>query len=122
MLQNLSWINIADNSGVKEAMIIRVLGGSNQKTANVGDIVVCSAKTVIPSSTIKKGQVIKAVIVRSKFGVKRIDGTCVKFDDNAAVIIKEDKTPRATRVFGALAREVKDSGFSKIASLAEEIV
>lgn len=122
MLQNLSWINIADNTGIKEAMVIRVLGGSNKKTANIGDVVVCSAKVVTPNGAIKKGQIVKAVIVRTKFGVKRNDGTCVKFDDNAAVVIKEDKTPRGTRVFGVLAREVKDRGFNKIASLAEEIV
>lgn len=103
-------------------MVIRVLGGSNKKNANIGDIVVCSAKTVTPNGIIKKGQVVKAVIVRSKFGAKRVDGTVVKFDENAAVVIKDDKTPRGTRVFGAIAREVKDRGFSKIASLAEEIV
>ncbi len=122
MLQNLSWINIADNTGIKEAMVIRVLGGSNKKTANIGDIVVCSAKVVTPNSAIKKGQIVKAVIVRTKFGVKRNDGSCVKFDDNAAVVIKDDKTPRGTRVFGVLAREVRDQGFNRIASLAEEIV
>lgn len=122
MVQNLSWLNIADNTGIKEAMVIRVLGGSNKKTANIGDIVVVSAKVVTPNSTIKKGQIVKAVIVRTKFGVKRNDGTVVKFDDNAAVVIKEDKTPRGTRVFGVLAREVKDHGYNKIASLAEEIV
>lgn len=122
MVQNLSWLNIADNTGIKEAMVIRVLGGSNKKTANIGDIVVCSAKVVTPNSMVKKGQIVKAVIVRTKFGVKRSDGTCVKFDDNAAVVIKEDKTPRGTRVFGVLAREVKDRGYNKIASLAEEIV
>ncbi|KMQ92641.1 50s ribosomal protein l14 [Lasius niger] len=103
-------------------MVIRVLGGSNKKTANIGDVVVCSAKAVTPNSMVKKGQIIKAVIVRTKFGVKRSDGSCVKFDDNAAVVIKEDKTPRGTRVFGVLAREVKDRGYAKIASLAEEIV
>jgi len=122
MLQNLSWITIADNTGIKEAMVIRVLGGSSKKFAKIGDVVVCSAKSVTPNSAIKKGQIIKAVIVRSRFGVKRNDGSCVKFDDNAAVVIKEDKTPRGTRVFGVLAREVKDRGYHKIASLAEEIV
>lgn len=122
MLQNLSWINIADNTGIKQAMIIRILGGSNKKTANVGDIVVCSAKVVIPNSNFKKGQTIRAVVVRTKFGIGRSDGTYVKFDDNAAVVIKDDKAPRGTRVFGALAREVKEAGFVKIASLAEETV
>lgn len=122
MLQNLSWINVVDNTGIKEAMVIRVLGGSNKKNANIGDIVVCSAKVVTPNGMIKKGQVVKAVVVRSKFGVKRADGTVVKFDENAVVVIKDDKTPRGTRVFGPIAREVKDRGYSKIASLAEEIV
>lgn len=122
MLQNLSWLNIADNTGIKEAMVIRVLGGSNKKNAGVGDIVICSAKTVTPNGMIKKGQVVKVVIVRSVFGVKRADGTKVRFDDNAGVVIKEDKTPRGTRVFGVIAREVKEKGFNKIASLAEEIV
>lgn len=122
MLQNLSWVTIADNTGVIEAMVIRVMGGSTQKFAGLGDIVVLSAKKVKPTSAIKKGQVIKAVIVRTAFGVTRDDGSKVKFDDNAAVIIKEDKSPRGTRVFGAVAREVKDRGYNKIASLAEEIV
>lgn len=122
MLQNLSWANVADNTGIKEVMVIRVLGGSNKKFAKIGDIIVCSAKSVTPNSAMKKGQVVKAVVVRSKFGVKRNDGSCVKFDDNAVVIIKEDKTPRGTRVFGVLAREVKERGYHKIASLAEEIV
>lgn len=122
MLQNLSWANVADNTGIKEVMVIRVLGGSTKKSAKIGDIVVCSAKSVTPNGAMKKGQVVKAVVVRSKFGVKRNDGSCVKFDDNAVVIIKEDKTPRGTRVFGVLAREVKERGYHKIASLAEEIV
>ncbi|WP_338961221.1 MULTISPECIES: 50S ribosomal protein L14 [unclassified Spiroplasma] len=122
MLQNLSWANVADNTGIKEVMVIRVLGGSTKKFVKIGDIVVCSAKSVTPNSAMKKGQVVKAVVVRSKFGVKRNDGSCVKFDDNAVVIIKEDKTPRGTRVFGVLAREVKERGYNKIASLAEEIV
>ena len=122
MLQNLSWANVADNTGIKQVMVIRVLGGSSKKFAKVGDIVVCSAKSVMANSNMKKGMVVKAVVVRSKFGVKRNDGSCVKFDDNAVVIIKEDKTPRGTRVFGALAREVKDHGYHKIASLAEEIL
>lgn len=113
---------MADNTGIKEVMVIRVLGGSTKKFAKIGDIVVCSAKSVTPNSAMKKGQVVKAVVVRSKFGVKRNDGSCVKFDDNAVVIIKEDKTPRGTRVFGVLAREVKERGYNKIASLAEEIV
>ena len=113
---------MADNTGIKQVMVIRVLGGSSKKFAKVGDIVVCSAKSVMANSNMKKGMVVKAVVVRSKFGVKRNDGSCVKFDDNAVVIIKEDKTPRGTRVFGALAREVKDHGYHKIASLAEEIL
>ena len=122
MLQNLSWVSITDNTGIKEAMVIRVIGGSTKKFAKIGDVAICSAKSVTPNSTIKKGQVVKVVIVRTKFGIKRKDGSCVKFDDNAAVVIKDDGLPRGTRVFGVLAREVKDRGYSKIASLAEEIV
>ena len=113
---------VADNSGAKEVGIFKLLGGSIRKTSNIGDIVICSVKKAIPNGTVKEGQVVKAVIVRTKFGVKRPDGSHIKFDDNAVVIIKDDKNPRGTRVFGPIAREVRDAGFAKIASLAPEVL
>ena len=113
---------VADNSGAKEVGIFKLLGGSIRKTSNIGDIVICSVKKAIPNGTVKEGQVVKAVIVRTKFGVKRPDGSHIKFDDNAVVIIKDDKNPRGTRVFGPIAREVRDAGFMKIASLAPEVL
>ena len=113
MIQQQSRLKVADNSGARELMVIRVLGGSKVKTGNIGDIVV---------GTVKKGKVVKAVIVRSKFGLRREDGSYIKFDDNAAVIIKDDKSPVGTRVFGPVARELRDLGFSKIISLAKEVL
>lgn len=113
---------VADNSGAKEVGIFKLLGGSIRKTSSIGDIVICSVKKAIPNGTVKEGQVVKAVIVRTKYGVKRADGSHIKFDDNAVVIIKDDKTPRGTRVFGPIAREVRDAGFMKIASLAPEVL
>ena len=122
MLQEMSRANVADNSGAKEIGIFRNLGGSKKKVSRIGDVVICSVKKAIPNGTVKEGQVVKAVIVRTKFGVKRPDGSHIKFDDNAVVIIKDDKNPRGTRVFGPIAREVRDAGFMKIASLAPEVL
>ncbi|AHI54149.1 50S ribosomal protein L14 [Spiroplasma sabaudiense Ar-1343] len=122
MIQNESRLKIADNSGAKEVLVIRNLGGSVRKFTNIGDIVVVTVKSAAPGGAIKKGQVVKAVIVRTVRGLRRDDGTYIKFSENAAVIIKEDKNPRGTRIFGPIAREVKDAGFSKIASLAPEVL
>jgi len=122
MIQNESRLKIADNSGAKEILVIRNLGGSVRKFTNIGDIVVATVKLAAPGGIVKKGQVIKAVIVRTVRGLRRADGTYIKFSENAAVIIKEDKNPRGTRIFGPIAREVKDAGFSKIASLAPEVL
>lgn len=122
MLQEQSRAVVADNSGAKEVGIFRLLGGSIRKSSNIGDIVICSVKKALPNGMVKEGQVVKAVIVRTKRGVKRADGSHIKFDENAVVIIKEDKTPRGTRVFGPIAREVREAGFQKIASLAPEVL
>ena len=122
MIQQQTLLKVADNTGAKELMCIRVLGGSRRKYANVGDVVVCSVKKAAPGGTAKKGEVVKAVIVRSVKGVKRADGSYLKFDENAAVIIKEDKTPRGTRIFGPVARELRDKDFIKILSLAPEVL
>lgn len=122
MLQTESRLKVADNSGAKEISIIRNLGGSVRKFSNIGDIVVASVKSASTGGAVKKGQVVKAVIVRSIRGLKRKDGTSINFSENAAVIIKDDKTPRGTRIFGPIAREVKDAGFAKIASLAPEVL
>ncbi|WP_338983342.1 50S ribosomal protein L14 [Spiroplasma endosymbiont of Othius punctulatus] len=122
MLQTESRLKVADNSGAKEILVIRNLGGSVRKFTNIGDIIVATVKQATPGGTVKKGQVVKAVIVRSVRGVRREDGTYIKFSENAAVIIKDDKSPRGTRIFGPIAREVKDAGFSKIASLAPEVL
>lgn len=122
MLQELTRAVVADNTGAKEVGIFRNLGGSVKKTSNIGDVVVCSIKKAIPNGMVKEGQVVKAVIVRTKYGVRRKDGSHIKFDDNAVVIIKEDKTPRGTRVFGPIAREIRDRGYAKIASLAPEVL
>ncbi|WP_338972820.1 50S ribosomal protein L14 [Spiroplasma endosymbiont of Panorpa germanica] len=122
MIQNESRLKIADNSGAKEVLVIRNLGGSVRKFTNIGDIVVVTVKSAAPGGAIKKGQVVKAVIVRTVRGLRREDGTYIKFSENAAVIIKEDKTPRGTRIFGPIAREVKEAGFAKIASLAPEVL
>lgn len=122
MLQEMTRAVVADNSGAKEVGIFKLLGGSIRKSSNIGDIVICSVKKALPNGMVKEGQVVKAVIVRSKYGVKRSDGSHIKFNENAVVIIKDDKTPRGTRVFGPIPREVRDAGFQKIASLAPEVL
>ena len=122
MVQNETRLKVADNTGAKELLIIRCIGGSNRKTANIGDIVVCSVKEAQAGGSVKKGQVVKAVIVRTKYGISRENGSYIKFDDNAAVIIKEDKTPTGTRIFGPVARELRDKDFMKIISLAPEVL
>ena len=122
MIQQQSLMKVADNTGAKELMCIRVLGGTGRRYANIGDIVVCSVKKAIPGGMVKKGDVVKAVIVRSAKGIKRADGSYIKFDENAAVIIKEDKTPKGTRIFGPVARELREKDFLKILSLAPEVL
>ncbi|WAM34651.1 50S ribosomal protein L14 [Caldicellulosiruptor morganii] len=122
MIQPQSRLRVADNTGAKEVMCIRVLGGSNRKFANIGDIIVCSVKDATPGGVVKKGDVVKAVIVRTRKGIRREDGTYIRFDDNAAVLIREDKTPRGTRIFGPVARELRDKDFMKIVSLAPEVL
>lgn len=122
MIQQQSRLKVADNSGARELMVIRVLGGSKVKTGNVGDIVVGTVKKATPGGTVERGKVVKAVVVRSKFGLRREDGSYIRFDDNACVIIKDDKTPVGTRVFGPVARELRDKDFMKIVSLAKEVL
>ena len=122
MIQQESYLKVADNTGAKEIKCIRVLGGSGRKYGNIGDIIVASVRKAAPGGQVKKGEVVKAVIVRSAKGVRRADGTYVRFDDNAAVLIKEDKNPRGTRIFGPVARELRDSDFTKILSLAPEVI
>lgn len=124
MIQTESRLRVADNSGAKELLCIKVLGGTSRKYAKIGDIVVCAVKDASPGGLVKKGDVVKAVVVRSKTGARRADGSYVKFDQNAAVIIKdkEDKTPVGTRIFGPVARELRDRGFMKIVSLAPEVL
>ena len=122
MIQQQSLMKVADNTGAKELMCIRVLGGTGRRYGNIGDIVVCSVKKAIPGGMVKKGDVVKAVIVRSAKGIKRDDGSYIKFDENAAVIVKEDKTPRGTRIFGPVARELREKEFTKILSLAPEVL
>ena len=122
MIQQESRMKVADNSGAREVLTIKVLGGSGRKTANIGDVVVCTVKKATPGGVVKKGDVVKAVIVRTKSGVRRKDGTYIKFDENACVIIKDDKSPRGTRIFGPVARELRDSNFMKIVSLAPEVL
>lgn len=122
MIQQESRLKVADNSGARELLVIRVLGGSTVKTGNIGDIVVGTVKKAMPNSPLKKGKVVKAVVIRSKFGLRRSDGSYVKFDDNAGVVIKDDKTPLGTRIFGPVARELRDKGFNKIISLAKEVL
>ena len=122
MVQQETRVKVADNSGAKELLIIKILGGARHKTATVGDLCVCSVKASTPGGVVKKGDVVKAVIVRTKKAIKRPDGSYIKFDDNAAVIIKEDKTPRGTRIFGPVARELRDGDFMKIVSLAPEVL
>jgi len=122
MIQQQSRLKVADNSGARELMVIRVLGGSRVKTGNIGDIVVGTVKKATPNGNISSGKVVKAVIVRSKFGMRRDDGSYIKFDDNACVIIKDDKTPVGTRILGPVARELRDKDFMKIVSLAKEVL
>ena len=122
MVQQQTYLKVADNTGAKELMCIRVLGGSGRRYANIGDVVVASVKKAAPGGVVKKGEVVKAVIVRSMKGARRADGTYVRFDENAAVLIKDDNSPRGTRIFGPVARELRDSGFMKICSLAPETV
>ena len=120
MIQNE--MRVADNTGAKEVLVIRCLGGSVRKFANIGDVVVCAVKQATPGGSVKKGDVVKAVIVRTRRGVRRENGTYIKFDDNACVIIKDDKTPKGTRIFGPVARELRDKDFMKIVSLAPEVL
>jgi len=124
MIQTESRLRVADNSGAKELLCIRVLGGTGRKYANIGDIIVCTVKDAAPGGAVKKGDVVKAVVVRTKRGTRRTDGSYVKFDQNAAVIIKDktDKNPVGTRIFGPVARELRDNGFMKIVSLAPEVL
>ena len=122
MIQMESYLKVADNTGAKEIHCIRVLGGSRRKFGNIGDVIVASVRKAAPGGTVKKGDVVKAVIVRTKRGVRREDGTYVRFDENAAVIIKEDKNPRGTRIFGPVARELRDRDYMKILSLAPEVI
>ena len=122
MIHEESYLKVADNTGAKEIKTIRVLGGSKRKFGNIGDVVVASVRKAQPGGTVKKGEVVKAVIVRSARGVRRADGSYVRFDDNAAVLIKEDKNPRGTRIFGPVARELRDKDYMKILSLAPEVL
>ena len=120
MVQQQTYLKVADNTGAKELMCIRVLGGTGRRYANIGDVVVASVKKAAPGGQAKKGDVVKAVIVRSKKGVRRPDGTYIRFDENAAVLVKDDKNPKGTRIFGPVARELRDKGYLKILSLAPE--
>ena len=122
MVQQQTVLKVADNTGAKEIMCIRCLGGSFKRYAHIGDVIVASVKTATPGGTVKKGQVVKAVVVRTKYPTRRADGSFVRFDENAAVIIKEDGTPTGTRIFGPVARELRDGGYMKILSLAPEVL
>ena len=122
MIQQESYLKVADNTGAKEIKTIRVLGGSKRKFGNIGDVIVASVRKAQPGGTVKKGEVVEAAIVRSAKGVRRADGSYVRFDDNAAVLIKEDKNPRGTRIFGPVARELRDKDYMKILSLAPEVL
>ena len=122
MIQQQSLMKVADNTGAKELMCIRVLGGTGRRYANIGDVVVCAVKKAAPGGVVKKGDVVKAVVVRTVHGMKRADGSYIKFDGNAAVIIREDKTPRGTRIFGPVARELREKEYLKILSLAPEVL
>lgn len=122
MIQNESRLNVADNTGAKELLVIRCLGGFKRKTATIGDVVVCAVKSASPNGSVKSGQVVKAVIARTVYGISRDNGSYIKFDDNAAVIIKEDGTPVGTRIFGPVARELREKGYMKIVSLAPEVL
>ncbi|MFV0379698.1 MAG: 50S ribosomal protein L14 [Anaerorhabdus sp.] len=122
MIQNESRLKVADNTGAKELLVIRCLGGSVRKSASIGDVIVCTVKQAAPGGTVKKGEVVKAVVVRTVYGVRRENGSYIKFDDNAAVIIKDDKAPKGTRIFGPVARELREKGYMKIVSLAPEVL
>ena len=122
MIQQETYLKVADNTGAKEIKCIRVLGGSTRKFGNIGDVIVASVRKAAPGGTVKKGEVVKAVIVRTAKGVRRADGTYVRFDENAAVLIRDDKNPRGTRIFGPVARELRDKDFMKILSLAPEVI
>lgn len=122
MIHNETRLKVADNTGAREVLVIRCLGGSRRRFSNIGDVVVCTVKEVSTGGTVKKGDVVKAVIVRTKYGVRRTNGSYIKFDDNAVVIIKDDKTPKGTRIFGPVARELRDKGYMKIVSLAPEVL
>ena len=122
MIQQQTYLNVADNTGAKQIMCIRVLGGTGRRYGNIGDVIVASVKKAAPGGTVKKGEVVKAVIVRTVKGLRRADGSYIKFDENAAVIIKDDKQPRGTRIFGPVARELRDREFNKILSLAPEVL
>ena len=122
MIQQETRLRVADNSGAKELLAIKILGGSHKKTGNIGDVIVATVKSAAPGGVVKKGDVVKAVIVRTKTGARRADGSYIKFDENAAVIIKDDKSPRGTRIFGPLARELRDKDFMRIVSLAPEVL
>ena len=122
MVQMESYLKVADNTGAKEIHTIRVLGGSKRKYGNIGDVIVASVRKAAPGGTVKKGEVVKAVIVRTKRGIRREDGTYVRFDENAAVIIKEDRNPKGTRIFGPVARELREKDYMKILSLAPEVI
>ena len=122
MIQAESYLRVADNTGAKELKFIRVLGGSTRRYGNIGDVIVCSVRKAAPGGQVKKGDVVKAVIVRTRKGLRRNDGSYVRFDENAAVIVKEDKTPQGTRIFGPVARELREKDFTKILSLAPEVL
>ena len=122
MIQQESRLKVADNSGARKILVIKILGGSRVKTANIGDIIVATVKQATPGGVVKKGDVVKAVVVRTKSGAHRADGSYIKFDENAAVIIGEDKSPKGTRIFGPVARELRDGNFMKIVSLAPEVL
>ncbi|MDQ0091828.1 large subunit ribosomal protein L14 [Paenibacillus anaericanus] len=122
MIQPFTRLHVADNSGAKELMCIRVLGGTGRRTAAIGDLIVCSVKQATPGGVVKKGDVVKAVVVRTKRSVRRKDGSYIAFDENAAVVVKDDKSPRGTRIFGPVARELRDRDFMKIVSLAPEVI
>ena len=122
MIQQETRLKVADNSGAKEVLTIKVLGGSGRKVSNIGDVIVCSVKKATPGGVVKKGEVVKAVIVRTKTGARRNDGSYIKFDENACVIIRDDKSPRGTRIFGPVARELRDGNYMKIVSLAPEVL
>ncbi|SEJ36952.1 LSU ribosomal protein L14P [Propionispira arboris] len=122
MIQQQTMLTVGDNTGAKEIMCIRVLGGSYRKFANIGDVIVAAVKSAAPGGMVKKGEVVKAVVVRTKKGLRRSDGSYIRFDENAAVLIKDDKTPKGTRIFGPVARELRDKDFMKIVSLAPEVI